>query len=249
MGRAYRSITVAVLGLLLYGSVRAQQASQPSKPKPTVEFMRAVKREIAKVGFEATEKNPAFRVSYQMSATSGNSLITGYTELGAKAGEVFENVQQSGLLDELYEVTFVRKTVRSRTRKLLDADGNEVKLKGKPVYQEVYEVTGQWRACSRRWQNYVPDTTNPALQTEEAARKTKDKVELVHVSCTIPKRLISLDDLESAQRLLVSGKVEDWAFRGYLFYPKAELYSAAYARAMAPALSGLWLHAESVVAE
>ena len=78
MSRAYRSIAVAVLGLVLYGSVRAQQASQPSKPKPAAEFMRAVRREIAKVGFEATEKRPAFSVSFQMSETFRRMAITGH---------------------------------------------------------------------------------------------------------------------------------------------------------------------------
>jgi hypothetical protein len=234
------------LTLVLCEVLRAQQTSRPTEPDEAIEFLRAVKREIAKVKFAATEKKPTLQVSFRMSTAAEGRAITGYKDLDAKGRNVFENVRRAGLLSGQYELTFVPKSVREHTRKSLDANGNELKLNGQPIYEQVYLVDGEWRACSRPWQNYVPDSPNPAAQTETAARRRKDEMEIVQVRCTVPKHLASLEDLQGAQQLTVTGSVEDWAFRGFVYFRKAEFYSARYARTMEPTLSELHLHADSL---
>lgn len=237
---------VFALAIFLCEALCAQETSRPTRPDEAIAFLRAVRREIAKVGFEATKKKPALQVSFRMSTTAERRAITGYKDLDTKGRNVFENVRQAGLLNGPYELTFVPKSVREHTRKSLDANGNELKLNGQPIYEQVYLVDGEWRAWSRPWRNYVPDSPNPAAQTEAAARRRKDEMEIVQVRCTVPKHLASLEDLQGAQHLTVTGSVEDWAFRGSVYFRKAEFYSARYARAMAPTLSELHLYADDL---
>ena len=247
-----------MLWILLFGLVSAslgsaptpdeKQASQPPpKPKEMSVFLQGVKRRIVKACFKATEKERSYGVSYSMIWTESNShAITGYADRDAKARQIFKSVRGDGLLDREYELTFKTKGIRKTRQAILDENGNQVIFNRQPLYEEVYEISGSWRGYNRPLQDYAPNSVRGTQHAEPLACQIKDQVELIDIRCTVSTKMVKEEELKNAKEITVVCTVEDWSFKGSVYWSKLENLRQSYAAATAPALSGLRLRATSI---